>query len=99
MALLQEKKADIEIVAYLKTPPTVEELDVVLNKLGKEPTEIIRSKESLFKELGLKLDDDRSREEWLAILHENPKLIERPIVIAEDKAVLGRPPEQVLDLF
>jgi len=99
LALLQEKDAEIEIFEYLKTPPTPEMLNTVLEKLGKEPIELIRSKESIFKELGFSLNDQRSREEWIRILCETPKLIERPIAITENRALIGRPPEQVLDLF
>ncbi|PIQ23764.1 arsenate reductase (glutaredoxin) [bacterium (Candidatus Blackallbacteria) CG17_big_fil_post_rev_8_21_14_2_50_48_46] len=99
LALLQEKGAKPEIIEYLKTPPSARELDQICQKLGIEPQALIRSKEALFKELGLSLKDTRSRNEWLKILAEHPSLIERPIVVAGSKAALGRPPENVLDLI
>ncbi|MBD3821785.1 MAG: arsenate reductase (glutaredoxin), partial [Thiotrichales bacterium] len=63
--------------------------------LGIEPQQLIRTKEDLFKELGLSIDDNKTREEWLAILQQNPKLIERPIVNINGRYAIGRPPENV----
>ncbi|NIX14336.1 MAG: arsenate reductase (glutaredoxin), partial [Candidatus Dadabacteria bacterium] len=64
-----------------------------------EPLEITRTKEKLFAELGLSAKDKKTRKEWLKILSENPKLIERPIVIYNNKAIIGRPPEKVLEIL
>jgi len=97
--LLRESGADVGIIEYLKTPPTAAELDEICTKLGIEPTTLIRSKEKLFAELGLSLKDRRSRDEWLNLMVENPKLIERPIVVINGKAVVGRPPETVFDIL
>ena len=83
------------IVDYLKTPLDVAELDRICAMLGCEPTQIIRKKEARFRELGLSLDDKKSRAEWLKILAANPVLIERPIVVKGRRAVMGRPPENV----
>ncbi len=91
--LLREKGIEPNIVEYLKTPPTPNELDTILNKLGEKPENIIRKQEKVFKE-NFK-GKDFSKDEWLKILNENPKLIERPIVIKGQKAVIGRPPENV----
>lgn len=99
LKIVEEKNLDLKIIEYLKTPPSVEELDYVCKKLGVEPKDIIRTKEKLFSELGLSISDDKSRTEWLKILSENPKLIERPIVIYNNKAVIGRPPEKVLEVI
>ncbi len=63
------------------------------------PTAIVRSKEALFGELGLRLDDTRSDADWLRILAEHPKLIERPIVRCGEHWALGRPPENVLAIL
>lgn len=90
---------DANVVRYLEDPPTVIELDRICRLLEVPPTELVRVKESRFGELGLSLDDDRGREEWLRIIVENPMLLERPIVILGDRAVVGRPPEKVLDLL
>ena len=98
LCLLQGTDHDIEIHEYLRDPPTPAFLDSVLFKLNLNPIEIIRTNEPEFKDLGLSLKDSRTRMEWIEILCGHPKLIERPIVIAEDKAVIGRPPENVLTL-
>ena len=87
------------MVRYLDMPPSLEELGRICDLLGVEPQALVRSKEKLFRELGLSLTDDRSRQEWLRILADNPRLIERPIVVRGDRAVIGRPPENVLDLL
>lgn len=96
-ALIAEKGLAAEVVEYLKTPPSREELRALLNKLGMKPSEIVRSGEAVFKEryAGRTLTE----EEWLDALVENPVLIERPIVVSGDKAVVARPPEKVLELF
>lgn len=99
LALLQEKGIEPEIVEYLKTPPSYDALESIASQLGKDPLEWIRTGEKTFKELGLSKKDGRSKEEWLKILAENPILIERPIVTTGNKAVLGRPPENVLELL
>ena len=64
-----------------------------------KPIEIMRTGEQKFKELGLSIDDGRSDTEWIQIMIENPILIERPIIIKDDKAVIGRPPENIETLF
>lgn len=97
LALLEKKKAKPEIVEYLKTPPTSTELKSLLTKLGLSVQDIIRKKEPLFIE---KYKDKKlSDEKWIAILIKNPVLIERPIVVKGNKAVIGRPPENVLALL
>lgn len=97
--ILTQKGASVTEVRYLDTPPTVEALDHICQALSIEPQQLIRTKEALFKELGLSIDDLRTREEWLKILHDHPKLIERPIVQIGDRMVIGRPPEQIETLF
>ncbi len=96
LQLLKDRGVQVDIVEYLDHPPSVDDLRAACAGLGLAPTAIIRAKESLFKELGLSLDDARSDEEWLQILHDNPKLIERPIVKVGEQYALGRPPENVL---
>lgn len=95
--LIAEKGVDAEIVDYLKTPPSHEELRDLLRKLGLRPSELVRRGEAVFKEhyAGRSLSDD----EWLQAMVTYPILIERPIVVRGDRAVLGRPPERVLELL
>ena len=97
MQALQEKGADVEIIEYLKTPPSASQLKKILKLMGKKPEEIIRKNEDLYKTKykGKNLKD----EEWIKILSENPVLIERPIVFTDQKALLGRPPELVLGML
>ena len=97
LKLIQEAGKDIEIIEYLKTPPTEPELKNLLLMLRMNPLDLIRKNETIFKEQfkGKELSDD----EWIKIMVENPKLIERPIVMNGNKAVLGRPTEKISDLF
>jgi arsenate reductase len=99
LALLEERGLTPDVVLYLESPPSVEELDTLLSQLHKQPLELIRTKEATFKELGLSKGDERPRDEWLALMHAHPILIERPIVVVGDKAAVGRPPESVLDIL
>ena len=97
LALLEEKGIEAEVVKYLDTPPTKEALRTLLSQLGISAKELMRTKEDTYKVLGLKdVDDD---EKLIAAMVENPKLIERPIVIKDGKAVIGRPIENVLALL
>lgn len=97
LAIIEEKGVQPEIVRYLETPPSREELISVLKKLEMQPSDLVRKGEAIFKE-NYK-GKSYSEEEWLDILVQHPKLIERPIVVKGNKAVLGRPPENVLELF
>ena len=98
LQLIRDTGVEPTIVEYLDNPPTVEELDGLVKKLGIEPADLFRRKEALFKELGL-VGKELSRNEALQTLAENPKLIERPLVVKGRKAVLGRPPENVNELL
>ena len=97
LKLIQAQGIEPEIVLYLKETPSQEELKAILGKLGVDVEAIIRKGEAVFKE-NYKAESF-TEEEWLTILVKNPKLIERPIVINGDKAIIGRPPENVNDLF
>ncbi len=99
LGILKDKDADLEIVEYLKNPPSPSELTDICQKLDVAPTAIIRSKEALFKDLDLSLKDDRSPADWVRILADNPKLIERPIIVKGSRATIGRPPKNVLELL
>ncbi len=97
LELLRRHGIEPEIVEYLKTPPTKEELRDILRKLGMKPQDIVRKGEAIYKEQfkGKELTD----EEWLDVLVQYPKLIERPIVVEGERAVIGRPPENALALI
>ena len=99
MGVLNSCEIEPEVVEYLNTPPSAEELLELCNKLNLPAVDIIRFKESLFSEMNLSLEDKRSDEEWCKLLSENPILIQRPIVVIGDKAVLGRPAEKVLTII
>jgi len=96
LALLEERGIEPKIIEYLVTPPSAEELRTILGLLGKSPRDILRKKEA--KEVGLDdpaLDDDA----LIAGMAANPIVLERPIVINDGKAALGRPPENVLEIL
>ena len=97
LALLEENGIAPQIVEYLKTPPTAADLKSIVAKLGIKPHELVRKNEDAYKAkyAGKQLSD----EQWLAALAKDPSLLERPIVVAGKRAVLGRPPENVLQLL
>lgn len=97
LGLLEEKGETPAVVEYLKTPPSADELRAVLKQLGLRPRELMRTKEAVYKELGLAAVTDD--EALIAAMAANPVLIERPVVISGGKAALGRPPERVLDVL
>jgi len=99
LELLQDRGEDVEIVLYLENPPDKDTLGDLARAMGKKPFDLIRTKDPLFKELGLSMGDRRSTSEWLKIMVENPGLIERPIVKKGSKVALGRPPEGVLEIL
>ena len=94
MQILIDLAVDYEIIDYLNNPPSADELKSLAIKMGVKARDFIRTQEAVFKELNLqpRLDDDRVMFQKMS---ENPKLIERPIVVKGDKAVLGRPPEKI----
>lgn len=98
LKLVQEQGVELEIVEYLKQPPTAAELQEVLNKLGLKPRQLMRTKEAEYKDNGLD-DPALSDAELIEAMIRIPKLIERPIVLANGKAAVGRPPESVLAIL
>jgi arsenate reductase len=98
LKLLEEKGVQPEIVKYLDTPPDHATLARILEMLGLEPRELMRKKEKEYKELGLN-DPQLTREQLIDAMVAHPRLIERPIVIKDGKAALGRPPESVLEIL
>jgi arsenate reductase len=98
LSLLEEEGIDAEVVKYLDNVPTKEELREMLKMLGMESVrELMRTKESIYTELNLA--DENSEEVLLLAMVENPKLIERPIVIKGNKAAIGRPIENIVELL
>ena len=99
LALITERGAEPAVRHYLDDPPTAAELERALGALGLEPWEITRMGEGRARELGL-ADREHDRGAWIELLVANPILIECPIAIADDgRAILGRPPERVLELL
>jgi len=97
--ILAEAGVEFEERKYLEAPPTAAELDDVLTALGKEPWEIARMGEAAAKDLHLR-DEPHDRAGWIELMVANPILIERPIIVTSDgRAVVGRPPEAVLELL
>ncbi|CAI2717564.1 arsenate reductase (glutaredoxin) [Nitrospina watsonii] len=98
LELLQEQGIQPEIVEYLKTPPSASELKTILALLNLSPRELMRQKEDEYE--ALNLDDPAfPDDELIDAMVQHPILIERPIVLANGKAALGRPPQQVLDIL
>jgi arsenate reductase len=98
MQLIESKDIIPDVVEYLKDPPTADELEEILDLLGLEPRELMRTREKAYKENNLD-DPDLSREALIKAMIDNPILIERPIVLHKGKAIIGRPPEKVLDIL
>ncbi|WP_369601810.1 arsenate reductase (glutaredoxin) [Hahella sp. SMD15-11] len=98
LSLLEERGIQPKVIRYLDTPPDAATLKALLGKLGMTARELIRTKEEEYKTLGLN-DPSLSEEALIEAMVAHPRLIERPIVVAGDRAVLGRPPENVLELI
>lgn len=98
LKLLREGGIEPEIIEYLQTPPSAGQVDRILNMLGVEPRRIMRRKENAYAALGLD-DENLTRQELIQAIVTHPILLERPIVVANGKAALGRPPEEVLTIL
>ncbi len=98
LQLLEENGVQAEVIQYLKTPPTEDELDAILTMLDIQPRELMRTREAEYKETGMD-SPDLSRSELIAGMVATPKLIERPIVVSNGKSAIGRPPESVLAIL
>ena len=98
LEILNQQDVDTEIVLYLENPPSAQEVASILQKLGLSSRDIIRKGEEEYKLLNIK-DQSLTENELITFMSENPKLIERPIVVKDDKAIIGRPPENVLSLL
>ncbi|MGD8937531.1 MAG: arsenate reductase (glutaredoxin) [Thiogranum sp.] len=98
LELLNERGVEAQVVEYLQTPPDAATLQGILDMLGIEPRQLMRSNEPEYRDLNLD-DASLSREQLIAAMVSHPRLIQRPIVVRGDKAALGRPPEQVLGIL
>ena len=98
MQILNDLNVEYEIVDYLNNPPSADELQSLADKMGLKARDFIRTKEAVFKKLNLQphLDDEQFMFQKMS---ENPKLIERPIAVKGDRAVLGRPPERIREFL
>ncbi len=98
LELLEKSGKTPTIIEYLKTPPTAKKLQEILNQLGFTPRDLIRKKETLYAQYDLG-NPDLSDTDLIGFMIKYPILIERPIVLYNGKAALGRPPEQVLEIL
>ncbi|MBU1192170.1 MAG: arsenate reductase (glutaredoxin) [Gammaproteobacteria bacterium] len=98
LELLREQGIEPKVVEYLDTPPSQAELKRIVKLLQIEPRELMRRNEAEYKAAGLD-NPALTRDQLIRAMHDHPKLIERPIVLANGKAALGRPPEQVLEIL
>jgi arsenate reductase len=98
LQLLESEGVNAEVIEYLKTPPSKDELISILDGLGLEPRQLMRQGEAEYAQAGLD-NTDLTREQLIQAMLDYPKLIERPIVVKEGKVIIGRPPERVLDIL
>lgn len=99
LQILNDNKLETEIVLYKQAGVGKEVLTELLQKLGCKAQEIIRFKDAKTKALGITIKDSKTQEEWIELMQQNPEIIERPIVVVGNRAVMGRPPEKVLELI
>lgn len=97
LALLEERGEKIEVVKYLDSSLSRQDIEVLLKKLGVSARELMRTKEDIYKELGL--SDVEEEAKLIDAMVEHPKLIERPIIIQGNRAVIGRPVERVVEFL
>jgi len=98
LQLLKDKGIDPEVILYLENPPGTEQIRSILEKLGLEPRALMRKGQAEYRELHLD-DAGLSDADLIAAMHRTPILIERPIVLANGRAAIGRPPESVLEIL
>lgn len=98
LELLRERGVEPDVVTYLTDPPSADEIDRILKLLKLEPRQLMRPTEAEYVELNLS-DNSLTRQQLIGAMVEHPRLIQRPIVLANGKAALGRPPETVLDIL
>ncbi|MEQ7801209.1 arsenate reductase (glutaredoxin) [Pedobacter sp. ASV1-7] len=97
LTALEESGQEFEVINYLQSTPTADELREIIEKLGIKPYDLIRKGESVY--ISEFKGKDLSDEEWIAAMVENPILIERPILVSGDKAVIARPTERINEIL
>ncbi|WP_298315694.1 arsenate reductase (glutaredoxin) [uncultured Aquimarina sp.] len=97
LAILEEKNEDLNIIKYLDTPLSEEKLSKIIDLLGIKPIDLVRKNEAIWKQEFK--DKSLTENDLIRTMCEYPKLIERPIVIKNNKAIIGRPPEKVIDIL
>ncbi len=97
LQILQENNSKIEVVKYLQSNPSKKEIQEILSKLDLSARELMRKKEDIYKELNLK--DELDEEKLIEAMVEYPKLIERPVLIKGDKAIIGRPTSKIAEFL
>lgn len=98
LEIIEINDVEVQVILYLQDPPSVSELNSLLEKLGMKASELVRKRESIIKELDIDLSSI-SNDDLISIMAEHPILIERPIVFNESSAIIGRPPENVQELM
>ncbi len=98
LSLLEQMGIEPTVIRYLETPPTKTQLKTILTKLSLPPRELIRKGEKEYETYGF-ADESLSDDQLITMMIKHPKVIERPIVVANGKAKVGRPPESVLDIL
>lgn len=99
LAILKERGIDAEVVRYLDTPPDRATIERILDAIDDEPVALVRTDDPRFRAAGLTRADVASREQVVEVLAAHPEVMQRPVVVRGDRAVIGRPPERVLDLL
>ena len=97
MEILEQNNCDTEVVKYLETNPDETQIKTILKMLGITPRELMRQKEDLYKEM--KLKEETNDEKLISAMAQNPKLIERPIIIKNNRAIIGRPTERIAEFL
>ena len=97
--LLEDNNINFETILYLNTPLTEKELEFILNNLSVKPIFLVRTKEKLFKELNINLEHLVDKKFIAKLLVNYPKLMERPLLVSSNKAIIGRPPENFMELI
>ncbi len=95
--ILEKNNCETEVVKYLEINPDETQIKSILKMLGISPRELMRTKEDIYKELNLK--DIKSEEKLIEAMAQNPKLIERPIIIKNAEAIIGRPTEKIAEFL